>query len=188
MSPIVVVPSTRSSETTVDEDELCPICLEPLGTEHVIERGCGHRFHDACTEKWIVRSFANPCPTCRAIDWHLTVLWGYMRVLSMDVSDGDGSGMRRERLREFLEIVMDVVDRNDERDDAAEGLLNFIHCGVLLARETGGETTRELCYDMTCMAVWDSAEILTTVCVDVRRLILPRRDNKIFFRNCFLIF
>jgi len=79
-----------------------------------------------------------------------------MRVLNLR---DEAHRMRRARLREFLEILIEFVDRADGADDADEALLNFVHCGVVLARDSGADqSTRELCYDLTTMAAFEQLQ------------------------------
>jgi hypothetical protein len=44
----------------------CSICLEELSTSFYIA-GCGHSFHIACFDKWIIQKLPVKCPNCRMI-------------------------------------------------------------------------------------------------------------------------
>ena len=53
----------RDSAPAADEEEACPICLQPLSDGHDSSLVCGHVFHSAC----IIQALRlNPCcPVCR---------------------------------------------------------------------------------------------------------------------------
>jgi len=51
------------SDTSADEEFMCPICLEPFETPMCTP--CDHTFCRACIERWLEQN-EELCPTCRA--------------------------------------------------------------------------------------------------------------------------
>ena len=55
----------RDSALAADEEEACPICLQPLSDGHGSSLVCGHVFHSAC----IIQALRlnRSCPVCRQL-------------------------------------------------------------------------------------------------------------------------
>ncbi|XP_012481995.1 probable E3 ubiquitin-protein ligase RHB1A isoform X2 [Gossypium raimondii] len=54
---------TESKESTAEEEDACPICLEEYGTENPkLITKCEHHFHLSCILEWMERS--DTCPIC----------------------------------------------------------------------------------------------------------------------------
>lgn len=54
--------SLTGTERCWTHSDTCPVCLEKLGKGEQLK--CGHRFHNACIDKWLERD--SRCPMCRA--------------------------------------------------------------------------------------------------------------------------
>ena len=50
----------------MEDPDVCPICLEPGGTEKVCPNECAARFHAPCVRQLDSDGPKAPCPTCRA--------------------------------------------------------------------------------------------------------------------------
>ena len=48
----------------INQDEVCPICLENYGKNRLIKLNCGHIIHFECLNQWKERK--SSCPLCRA--------------------------------------------------------------------------------------------------------------------------
>ncbi|KAL1091451.1 hypothetical protein V6Z11_D07G157900 [Gossypium hirsutum] len=62
---------TESKESTAEEEDACPICLEEYGTENPkLITKCEHHFHLSCILEWMERS--DTCPICDCVSsWAL---------------------------------------------------------------------------------------------------------------------
>lgn len=66
-------------ERTIDphdipKDDLCAICISPIGTADVAKTGCGHWFCEECLSMYIsVQQIRLMCPMCRAPILHGTI-------------------------------------------------------------------------------------------------------------------
>ena len=56
--------SKKGGDPTDEEDDKCPICLEPLNNMSIKTCSNGHKFHSECIEEWM-NIGNNTCPTCR---------------------------------------------------------------------------------------------------------------------------
>ena len=67
MIPLDIVKENDSS--TGQESSECAICLKEFepGEEVRVLPGCGHRYHRACIDEWLLDYNSKQCPTCRAI-------------------------------------------------------------------------------------------------------------------------
>lgn len=63
---ITALPRREPSDSEVQEEVKCPICLESFATsDTLVEMPCQHCFHEDCLKKWL--SSDNTCPVCRQI-------------------------------------------------------------------------------------------------------------------------
>ena len=55
------------SESNINKDELCTICLNKLSTNTILHKyPCNHLFHKICSIKWLINKINNKsCPVCR---------------------------------------------------------------------------------------------------------------------------
>jgi hypothetical protein len=64
-TPVTASPRTAQSRAPETNRDLCPICLEALGTEETVLLACGHRVHRGCYNR--ARRFPSGarCSVCR---------------------------------------------------------------------------------------------------------------------------
>jgi len=63
---IIDVP--KSSVKHLTENDVCPICIEPLKSPKALARGpCEHIFHKTCIVSWVNKQNGKTCPTCRML-------------------------------------------------------------------------------------------------------------------------
>ena len=104
------------------KDEMCGICMNPLGTEAVRIRliACNHEFHTYCLQNWYLGQGKTTCPYDR-IEFDQTDK-DYMReqldsLLRADLVAGGGGN---ERVNELEQMLIDCSDQNDILDEDLE--------------------------------------------------------------------
>ena len=72
--PLDIVKENDSSAGK--ESSECAICLKEFeaGEEVRVLPGCGHRYHRACIDEWLLDYNSKECPTCRAIVCPLSLI------------------------------------------------------------------------------------------------------------------
>lgn len=61
-TPLVFI---RTGSIPTHRNEVCPVCLEPLGDGRHAAGNCLHWIHETCLDNWLMRSGKNECPLCR---------------------------------------------------------------------------------------------------------------------------
>merc|ERR1711959_87853 len=57
---------SRCFDKCEDTNECCCICLDGYGEQQTIrELNCGHRFHRACVDEWLLKTPSPSCPYCK---------------------------------------------------------------------------------------------------------------------------
>lgn len=75
-------PSNKEEPLSADDDDKCPICLEPICGEKPVSPQCNHKFHGQCL---VTALLQNPrCPVCR-----------YSPLAADDLSDSDDGFVTR---------------------------------------------------------------------------------------------
>ena len=59
------VAALHINEAGIPTGETCSICMQDIMTTEQTVLDCGHVFHDACMNRWLLRG--SSCPTCRAV-------------------------------------------------------------------------------------------------------------------------
>ena len=85
----------RDSAPAADEEEACPICLQPLSDGHGSSLVCGHVFHSAC----IIQALRlnRSCPVCRQ---------------RPDTEENEGEDESNDDDEDFEQDVYDVIRDN----------------------------------------------------------------------------
>ena len=66
MNLILAILSVQLIHASIENDNICPICLEDLSSEssgEIIKASCTHCFHTECLDKWLREQIT--CPCCR---------------------------------------------------------------------------------------------------------------------------
>lgn len=62
---ILLKKQQNNEYTEFDDDNICPICLDPLKSHNIIILNCSHKFHASCIFKSLSSSSRKRCPLCR---------------------------------------------------------------------------------------------------------------------------
>ncbi|CAF1101970.1 unnamed protein product [Adineta ricciae] len=91
-------PRRRSLSTKENEDEGCPICLEPWtnsGAHRLVSTYCGHLFGKICIEQWLRTS--QTCPQCQSRVRRKDLRWIFCRsIKALDTSERDNAIKERD--------------------------------------------------------------------------------------------